>query len=164
MKVLAIDPGYEKCGFSLFERNSNPQLIESGLIKTQKTVPHAKRLHQLYTELEETIKKHQPDTLAIEKVFFSKNVSTALGVSQSIGIVLLLAAQYNLQILEFTPNQIKEIICGYGNADKKSVQKMLCLQLGREVKVKDDDESDAIACGLAACFTNPNLVALKNNL
>jgi crossover junction endodeoxyribonuclease RuvC len=73
----------------------------------------------------------------------------------------LLAAQHNLQILEFTPKQIKEIICGYGDADKKSVQKMLWLQLGREINVKDDDESDAIACGLAACFISPNLLSPK---
>ena len=155
MKVIAIDPGYEKLGYSIFlKEKSTPEYITSGLIKTSKALSPGQRLLEIHEQLQVLIKKHKPDILAIERLFFSKNVTSALGVSQSVGVVLLLAAQSKMQIIELTPNQIKEIITGYGNSDKKSVQKMLWLQLGREIKVKDDDESDAIACGLAACVIN----------
>jgi crossover junction endodeoxyribonuclease RuvC len=159
MKVLAIDPGYDKLGYAVFSKEkSTPEYIKSGLIKTSKALSPGERLLELHDNLFKVINKEKPDTLAIERLFFTKNVTTALGVSQSVGIVLLLAAQNKLQIIELTPNQIKEIITGYGNSDKKSVQKMLWLQLGREIKVKDDDESDAIACGMAACVINRALL------
>jgi len=159
MRLIAIDPGYEKLGYSVFfKEKSTPEFITSGLIKTSKTLSSGDRLLALNNGLKEVIKKHKPDTLAVEKLFFTKNVSSAMGVSQAIGVVLLLGAQNKLELIELTPNQIKEIITGYGNSDKKSVQKMLWLQLGREIKVKDDDESDAIACGLAACVLNRALL------
>jgi crossover junction endodeoxyribonuclease RuvC len=159
MKLLAIDPGYDKLGFSIFVKDkSTPEYISSGLIKTSKSQSPGDRLLDLHDKLFAVIQENKPDTLAIERLFFSKNVTTALGVSQSVGVVLLLAAQQKMEIIELTPNQIKEIITGYGNSDKKSVQKMLWLQLGREIKVKDDDESDAIACGLAACVLNRALL------
>jgi crossover junction endodeoxyribonuclease RuvC len=159
MRVLAIDPGYDKLGYSIFlKEKSTPEYITSGLIKTSKALSPGERLLELHEKLKKIIKENKPDTLAIERLFFTKNVSTALGVSQSVGVVLLLAAQERMQIIELTPNQIKEIITGYGNSDKKAVQKMLWLQLGKEIKVKDDDESDAIACGLAACVINRALL------
>lgn len=157
MRILAIDPGYGKCGFAIINHQSSPQYVTSGLIRTPKTTPAHDRLHLIYDRLAETIQTFAPTTLAIEKLFFSKNTTTALGVSQSVGIVMLLAAQHQLTVLEFTPNQIKQVICGYGNADKQAVQKMLWLQLGQEIRVGDDDESDAIACGLTACLYNPAL-------
>lgn len=160
MKVLAIDPGYDKLGYAIFEKISsqNYEYITSGLIRSSKTLSSGERLQILFSELETLIKDQEPEMLAVEKLFFSKNVKTALQVSQAIGVVLLLGAQHKLELLELTPNQIKQIITGYGNADKKAVQKMLWLQLGKEIKVKDDDESDAIACGVAACVMNPALL------
>lgn len=160
MKVLSIDPGYDKLGYAFFDKQSSQkyEYLSSGLIRSSKTLSAGARLEILYTELEALIAVEKPDLLAVEKLFFSKNVTTALQVSQAIGIILLLGAKNKMEVLELTPNQIKEIITGYGNADKKAVQKMLWLQLGREIKVKDDDESDAIACGMAACIINRNLV------
>lgn len=158
MKLLAIDPGYEKCGYAFFNKDRSPEFVTSGLLKTPKTLAQGERLLMIYTDLSRLIETEKPELLAIERLFFSKNVKTALGVSQLVGVVLMLAAQHKLAVIEFTPNQIKEIITGYGNADKKAVQKMLWLQMGREIKVQDDDESDAIACGLAACLTNTALM------
>ncbi len=158
MKLLAIDPGYDKLGYSFFNKEKSvPELITSGLLRSSKTLYAGQRLLHLHFELTQLINEHKPDTMAVEKLFFSKNVKTAMQVSQAIGMILLTGAQYNLDLIELTPNEIKQIITGYGNADKKAVQKMLWLQLGREIKVKDDDESDAIACGLAACIINRNL-------
>lgn len=158
MKILSIDPGYEKCGYAIFEKGTSPQFIASGLIKTDKTTKSEQRLKEIYDALEQLILLHKPDKLIIEKVFFSKNVSTAMGVSRAMGVICLLAAQHQMEVLELTPNQIKEIVTGYGNADKKAVQKMTWMQIGKEIKVKDDDESDAIACGLAACVMNTALL------
>ena len=158
MKILSIDPGYEKCGYAIFEKNSPMTFISSGLIKTLKTTKPECRLQEVYDNLKTLIEEHKPDTLVVEKVFFSKNVKTAMEVSRAIGVICLLGSQYKLRIIELTPNQIKEIVTGYGKADKKAVQKMTWLQIGKEVKVKDDDESDAIACGLAACILNPALM------
>lgn len=157
MRILAIDPGYGKCGFAIVERNSPPAYITSGLILTKQSAQTHDRLATIYSELEQTIQQHKPDTLAIERLFFSKNTKTALGVSQAVGIILLLAAHHTLSVIEFTPNQIKQVICGYGNADKKAVEKMVWMQLGQKIPVADDDESDAIACGLTACLYNPQL-------
>lgn len=160
MKILAIDPGYDKLGYALFHKETSQkyEYLTSGLIRSSKSLSSGERLQILYNELEALIKAQHPEALAVEKLFFSKNVKTALQVSQAIGIVLLLGAQHKLELLELTPNQIKQIITGYGNADKKSVQKMLWLQLGKEIKVQDDDESDAIACGMAACIINKQLI------
>ncbi|MCX7996815.1 MAG: crossover junction endodeoxyribonuclease RuvC [Patescibacteria group bacterium] len=158
MKILAFDPGYEKLGYALFVKKSNPEYITSGLIKTIRTKTEGERLLDIYIAVTQIILREQPDQVAIEKLFFSKNVRTALGVSQVIGIILLLAAQNNLKVLELTPKQIKETITGYGAADKKALQKMLWLQIGRQIVVADDDESDAIACGLAACLRNSLLM------
>ncbi len=158
MKLLAIDPGYDKLGYSFFmKEKSTPELITSGLLRSSKTLPAGQRLLHLHFELTQLIKKHTPDTMAVEKLFFAKNVKTVMQVSQAIGMILMTGAQHNLELIELTPLQIKQIITGYGNADKKAVQKMLWLQLGREIKVEDDDESDAIACGLAACILNRSL-------
>lgn len=160
MKILSIDPGYDKLGYALFEKESQQKYdyLSSGLIRSSKTLPAGDRLLHLHFTLDRLIKFEKPQVLAVEKVFFSKNVKTALLVSQAIGVILLLGAHHQLELIEFTPNQIKQIITGYGNADKKAVQKMLWLQLGRIIKVKEDDESDAIACGLAACLQNQKLV------
>ncbi|MFW5703371.1 MAG: crossover junction endodeoxyribonuclease RuvC [Patescibacteria group bacterium] len=157
MHIIAIDPGYDKCGYSVFIKEDDPCYVTSGLIKTKSSMPIHKRLQVVYQQLEIVVKEHKPKSIAVEKLFFSKNAKTAMGVSQSIGAILLLAANHNLELIELTPNQIKEVICGYGNADKRAVQKMLWLQLNEVVKIKDDDESDAIACGLAACLRNTNL-------
>jgi crossover junction endodeoxyribonuclease RuvC len=157
MKVLSIDPGYDKCGYAIFEKQTQPHLIVSGMVKTTKTEVPERRLLHIYEELNQIVTLHCPESLAIERLFFNRNTTTALGVSQAVGVIMLLAAQNSMRILELTPSQVKETITGYGKSDKKSVQKMIWLQLGRTVSVQDDDESDAIAVGMAACLRNHTL-------
>lgn len=157
MKLLALDPGYEKLGYALFEKNTNPAYLHSGIIKTARSTSPPQRLLEIYSAVKALVAAENPDLMVIEKLFFSKNTKTALGVSQVVGVVLLLAAKHQIETIELTPKQIKETITGYGNADKKAVQKMLWLQLGKKVSIADDDESDAIACGLAASLRNPLL-------
>jgi len=102
---------------------------------------------EIYFRLKEIIKKHQPDKIILERLFFFKNQKTAILVSQAQGVCLLLAAQNKISVGFLTPLQIKQAITGYGQADKKSVQKMIRLEMG--IDITQDDEADAVACGLA---------------
>jgi len=162
MILLAIDSGVEKTGFAVFSRvnlhTGDPRLIASGLIKTDKKLPIQVRLSKIFDELTNIIKKYKPTIVVLEQLFFFRNQKTAIQVSQSQGIVLLLCAQFNIKVKYLTPLQIKQIITGYGQADKKSIQKMIKLSLGVTISSSRDDEADAIACGLAYCYLNMNLV------
>ncbi len=151
MKILAIDSGVERTGYSVFEKD---RYIVSGLIKTSKTYKKEYRLRSIYEDLKKLIARYNPRIVVIEQLFFLRNQKTAISVSQAQGVVLLLAAQNNIAVEFLTPLQIKQTITGYGQADKRSVQKMLKLTLG--LSIKQDDEADAVACGLAYCYLNKN--------
>ena len=157
MKILSIDPGFEKVGWAIFDKtgtsNSDFTFITSDLIKTSKTTLHELRLRIIYDTLNKIIKKQKIEHLVIEKLFFFKNKKTVLEVSQAVGVIELAASNNAIPITRLTPLEIKQIITGYGTADKKSVQKMIKLELGDAIIFKDDDESDAIACGLAYIYT-----------
>lgn len=146
MKVLGIDPGIERLGWAIVlgERKKS-EYIASGINKTLKTKTVAQRLLDIYVFLEELIKKEKPDILSVEKVFFSKNVKTALIIGEVRGIILMLSAKYHLELLEFGPAEIKLAIAGYGSADKKSVYDMLKLTISLPDRKFLDDETDAIA-------------------
>lgn len=156
MNILAIDPGIEKVGYSVFEKNDSGstsfKYLTSGLIKTSKSLTQAKRLQHIYEELTEYIKEFKIESIAMEQLFFFKNAKTVISVAQAQGVIELLAATSNIPLIYLTPLQIKEIITGYGRSDKKAVRKMIDLTLKEEIKILDDDQSDAIACGLAYCY------------
>ncbi len=162
MILLAIDPGFEKIGYALFEKKSKSgndfAYLASGLIKTHKSQTTEHRISEIYSQLQAIIKEYKPEKLIMEQLFFFKNQKTVIGVAQAQGAIMLLSAQEHLQLIFLTPLQIKQIITGYGNADKKSVYKMITLLLKQKIEVKDDDQSDAIACGLAYCYMNEDLV------
>lgn len=163
MKLLAIDPGIEKVGYSVFEKNFKKRpsyrYLTSGLIKTSRSNTLEIRLKKIYDDLKQLIDKHKPNLIVLEQLFYFKNAKTVISVAQAQGVIRLLAAQNNLSLKLLTPLAIKQIITGYGTADKKSVQKMLKLTLKEDVVIADDDQSDAIACGLAYCFLNESLVS-----
>ncbi|MCX7881338.1 MAG: crossover junction endodeoxyribonuclease RuvC [Patescibacteria group bacterium] len=147
MKILSIDSGVEKTGFALFE---NKKYLISGLIKTSSKKTLEKRLEEIYSQIEKIIDIYHPNLIILEKLFFLKNQKTAITVSQAQGVILLLAAQKNIKVVFLTPLEIKQAITGYGLADKKSIKKMLTLTINDiNVKNKNDDEIDAIACGIA---------------
>lgn len=160
MIILSIDSGIEKTGYAVFKRKKSgePEFMTSGLIKTSKDLNVQKRLHVIYTELQKIIKKYKPETVILEQLFFFHNQKTAIQVSQSQGIILLLCAQHVIDLKFLTPLQIKQIITGYGRSDKKAIQKMLKLTLGITIPPGRDDEADAVACGLAYCYLHKNLV------
>jgi len=160
MIILAIDPGLEKLGYALFyieKKQKKYQYLTSGLIKSNKKDKLEKRLFFLYSYLKNLIEKYSPNVVVIEQLFFFKNKKTIIPVSQVQGVILLLAAKTNIKVEFISPLAIKQAVTGYGLADKKSLQKMI--NLSEQIpKKKEDDEMDAIACGLAYYYINSNLI------
>lgn len=149
MLVLGIDPGLARTGFAFVEeRQGRYHYLQSGCITTAKTMPSSQRLLAIYEELETLIEQQQPQALALEKLFFSKNVRTALQVGEARGVVILAAAGRGLALFEYTPLQVKQAVAGYGRADKDQVEKMVCLTLDLKKPPSVDDEADALAVAL----------------
>ena len=147
MTILSIDSGIERTGYAIFK---DKKYVTSALIKTSKEKSTEIRLDEIYSKLKKVFDKYQPKVIVLEQLFFFKNQKTFIRVAQAQGVVLLLAAQNKVEIEFLTPLQIKQIITGYGQADKKSVQKMI--KLTTEIDINQDDEADAVACGLAYIY------------
>ena len=151
MIILAFDSGVERTGYAIFGTGERePELLDYGCIFTNKEDSHAKRLAILRAQVEELFKKHSPEVFVFERLFFNQNIKTGIAVAQAQGAVLSLAGEHGLEVDFITPQQIKESVAGYGNADKKAVQKMVTLLLELD-EVPQDDTADAIACGLTYC-------------
>jgi crossover junction endodeoxyribonuclease RuvC len=150
MKIIAIDPGYERLGVAILEKIAGQKeiLLFSECLQTDKKLTHADRLFQIKSSLEKIIDKHKPTHLATEQLFFSKNVKTALLVAEARGTILSTAKSKGLEVAEFTPNAIKVAVTGYGKSDKKTIINFLPKLIKIEKKIKHDDEFDAIAIGL----------------
>lgn len=151
MLIFSVDSGIEKTGYAIFK---DKKYVTSALITTLQTKKTEERIEEIYSKLKTILTKHKPDVIVIEQLFFFKNQKTAVKVSQTQGVIYLLAAQFNIKITTLTPLQIKLALTGYGQADKKSVQKMIKLTTGLDIK--QDDEADAVACGLAYNLIRPN--------
>jgi len=153
MIILSLDSGLEKTGFAIFQKSkNNPTYVTSGLIKTDKKKKTEVRVWEIYNKLNDVILKYKPNLIIIEQIFFFKNQKTIVSVAQAQGVAMLLAAQNRIPAEFLTPLQIKQNVTGYGLADKKSVRKMIDLTLKIPTKKYEDDEIDAIACGLAYCY------------
>lgn len=157
MKIIAIDPGYDRCGVAVVEVGKPSKLVDSLCITTDKKDSQEKRLLKVFEEISKIIKKHKPTFLAVETLFFSINKKTAIKVAEARGVVVLLAGMYNLELIEISPQEVKLSMTGSGNADKKQLQKMTALTLKIDIKDKLDDEVDAIALG----FAGGEIVRLK---
>lgn len=150
MKIIAIDPGYERVGIAVLEKVSGKEtLLFSECFKTSAKESPEKRLLLIGEEISLLIKKHEPEALAIESLFFKTNAKTALKVSEARGVMLYEAAKNNLKIFEFTPLQIKVAVTGYGKSEKNQVISMVERLIRIPKKLKHDDEYDAIAVGLS---------------
>lgn len=153
MKIIGIDPGYAITGFGVIEYVGNHfKLIEAGAIETKKGVPFPNRLEKIYDDMMFLIKKHKPDAIAVEELFFNTNTTTAIGVAQGRGMVLVAAAKTCTPIYEYTPLQVKQAVVGYGRAEKKQVQMMVQRILNIEKIPKLDDTTDAMA--IAMCHAH----------
>jgi crossover junction endodeoxyribonuclease RuvC len=150
MRILAIDPGYDRLGIAVVEGNpSRPTLIMSECVTPAPDV-REKRLAQVSEAITAAIAEYQPNVLAIETLFFNANKKTALGVAEARGVILAAAGLVSLRVVECSPQQVKIAITGHGGADKKSVADMLPRLLDLPQKRRLDDELDAIAIGITA--------------
>jgi len=146
---IAVDPGFGRLGVSVMEKISGKEkIIYSACIETDKKATQAERLCAIKDELSRIIKKYKPTSLAIEKLFFNQNITTALKVAEARGVVLAESASAGLSIHEYSPQEIKIATTGYGKASKPDVQRMTMRLLGLKIKPKHDDEMDAIALGI----------------
>lgn len=154
MRIIGIDPGTGILGFGVIDVDGSVcTLVDAGVIRTPVKEDDAVRLHTIYDELSEIIKATKPTHMSVERLFFSRNVTTAMTVSQARGVVLLCAKQSRLRIAEYTPMQIKMAVTGYGKADKKQVQEMVKVQLRLAEIPKPDDAADALAAALTHAAT-----------
>jgi crossover junction endodeoxyribonuclease RuvC len=150
MRVLAIDPGYDRMGMAVVEGDpSKPTVVWSTCVIPVKGEPR-ERLAEISEAAQAAIKEHAPDLLAIESLFFSKNVTSALGVAEARGVVLAAAGGCGLMVREYSPQQVKLAVTGYGAADKKAVANMIPKLVKLDSRKRLDDELDAIALGIAA--------------
>jgi crossover junction endodeoxyribonuclease RuvC len=149
MKVLAIDPGYDRLGVAIMEYvDGKEHLIFSACVLTDKKSELPDRLYTVGLAVSELITNYQPDTVAIETLFFNKNIKTAIGVAQARGIILYLAKQAGCTVHEFGPQEIKVAVTGYGNSDKAAVFDMVTRLVPNAPRNALDDEYDAIAVGI----------------
>ncbi len=151
MSVLGIDPGIGTTGYGVVGQDAQGEvvLIAYGAIATEPGQPMPERLRRLHTEVTNLLRQHQPESMAVEQLFFGRNVTTAISVGQARGVVLLAAAQAGLPVYEYKPAEVKQALSGYGNADKRQMQEMVKLMLHLDHIPRPDDAADAVA--IAVC-------------
>lgn len=156
MLVIGVDPGTASTGYGIIRQLSNGQLevINYGLISTKAGNPMASRLLDLFSELSAVLEEFNPDGAAIEKLFFQRNVSTAISVGQARGVAMLAIAQAGIEIEEYSPKEVKLAVSGYGGADKRQVQSMVKTLLSMKEEPKPDDAADALAVAICHCHSS----------
>ncbi len=153
MIVLGIDPGTAMTGYGLVERTgSRLRAIDYGCLETPPTMELPQRLLLIQQGIADLIEMHRPDLVAVERLFFNKNVQTAFAVGQARGVALLTAAQFGLPVHEYGPHEVKMAVTGYGRAEKAQVQRMVQTVLGLAVLPRPDDAADALA--IAICLAH----------
>lgn len=151
MRILGIDPGTGILGFGVVDIQAGGKgisMVDAGVVRTPPHTPHDERLEDIYDSLTEIIEATKPDVCSVERLFFAKNITTAMSVAEARGVAILVARQHKVPIFEYTPMQIKQTLTGYGKADKKQVQEMVRVQLGLREVPKPDDCADALAAAI----------------
>lgn len=154
MRILGIDPGIGICGFGLIEATgrAGAKALDYGVVTTTVDAPLPSRLKELYESLSQVLEETKPEVVAVEKLFFSKNITTGIAVAEARGIILLAAEQKGLPVYEYTPNEIKKSLTGYGAATKTQIQEMVRVHLELDKKPKPDDAADALAVAITCSF------------
>ncbi len=154
MKILGIDPGMAIVGYGMIEINAGEEeinLITSGSIQTDKKLSDSKRLLEISNDLAQILEMYNPDCASVEKLFFFKNQKTIIPVAEARGVILSVLEKYNIPVYEYTPMEVKQVLTGYGRAEKKEVDRMVRLALDTDDLPKLDDTVDAIA--IAICHS-----------
>lgn len=163
MRILGIDPGIATVGFGVIESDRGQQrMIQYGAITTQAGLPLATRLVQIGNDLEKLIGQFQPDELAIEELFFSKNITTGIAVAHGRGVVLYTAEKMQIPIYEYTPMQVKQAVVGYGLAEKRQVMDMTRRLLKLKSIPRPDDAADALAIAICHARSATSLLRRKD--
>ncbi len=154
MIALGIDPGTATTGYGVVGQQPGGELekLAYGVIETPAKMPMEKRLHLLFDQIEQLILLHRPEVCSVEKLFFQRNVTTAIAVGQARGVILLAVGRAGIPLYEYTPLEVKQAVTGYGAADKKQVQEMTRIILNLDEIPKPDDAADALA--IAICCLN----------
>jgi crossover junction endodeoxyribonuclease RuvC len=162
MLALGVDPGTETTGFALVEEDKEGNLhsIRYGVINTHQSSSPAERLQIIYNEMNEIINLHRPKTGAVEKLFFQRNVTNAIAVGQARGVILLAMQNAGVEIAEYSPQEVKQAVTGYGAAEKRQIQIMVQTMLNLKELPKPDDAADALA--IAICHLHA--IGYKNRL
>jgi len=163
MRIIAIDPGYERLGIAVVEKlpKQKETLLYSTCVQTPKSLPHAERLLKIATEVRKVIDEFEPEGFAIETLFLAVNQKTVMPVAEARGAVLVEAARAGLTVYEYTPLQIKVAVTGYGKSDKRQVMEMVKKLVTISTQKRLDDEYDAIAVGLT-CLASARQTGTSN--
>ena len=149
MKILGIDPGMAIVGYGLINIiNEKPVLVASGSIQTNKNLSNSKRLLEIYNDLSIIVEKYEPDCASVEKLFFFKNQKTVIPVAEARGVILTVLEKYNIPTYSYTPMEVKQVLTGYGRAEKKEVEQMVKIALETDTLPKLDDTVDAVAIAI----------------
>ncbi len=151
--VLGVDPGNARCGWGLVaEDEVRLSMVACGCLSTPSTMGRVQRLLRIHQGLAEILQHHRPDEVAVEQLFFNRNVTSAMAVGEARGIALLAAGQHDLPVAEYTPSRVKEALTGSGRATKQEVQLLVVMTLGLDRPPRPDDVSDALAIALTHHF------------
>lgn len=164
MIILGIDPGLAIVGYGVIEYKGNRyRLLDYGVIRTDSNIFSPQRLKLIYDELSSIIDRFNPADLAVEELFFNKNVKTAIQVGQARGVEILAAINKGLEVYEYTPLQIKQSVVGYGRAEKRQVQEMVKILLNLKEIPKPDDAADALAVAIchSSCLNYKDMFKMK---
>lgn len=162
MFVLGIDPGLSTTGYALVTSTGAAlQAVAAGVIRTDRHLPMSVRLGELYADLEDLIAEHQPEAVAIERVFVNKNLQSAEGVGRASGVILLAANRAGLEVTEYTPSQVKKAIVGVGTAPKTQLQQIVARRLGLQEAPASPDAADALAVAMCHLQSAPLQRAIR---
>lgn len=152
MKILGIDPGMAIVGYGLINfSGEKPELLASGSIQTDKNLTDSKRLLEIFNDLSTIVDKYKPDCASVENLFFFKNQKTVIPVAEARGVILAVLEKFNIPTYSYTPMEVKQVLTGYGRAEKKEVEQMVKIALNTDTLPKLDDTVDAIA--IAICHS-----------
>lgn len=154
MITLGVDPGTAILGYGVVAGDDDPALVDVGVVRTTPAEPMPDRLLQLFEGLTEVIDRCKPDVMAVEQLFFARNVTNALAVGQARGVVLLTAARYGIPVVEYKPSEVKLAVAGHGNADKLQMQTMVQMILGLPEAPHPDDAADALAVAICHVYSS----------
>jgi len=152
--ILGIDPGNARCGWGVIREDDGGELklVACGCVETPKEALPGERLSEVYEGISRVIAEYKPDCMAIEKLFFNRNITSAIAVAEARGVILLAAQQAGLPVSEYTPSEIKETMTGDGRAKKSDIGRMVVLTLGLKKKPTPDDTADAVAIAITHQF------------